>query len=134
MSRLNDATPEDWDRLRKAHPAIERANSKAAAIFNKRIDPAMEEAHEMLIKEGCTQDLEWGEDAVNKPSHYNTGNIECIEAIEESMSSVAFKGYLKGNCLKYLWRYDYKGKQVEDLRKAGWYLNKLTDMVTEENT
>ena len=50
------------------------------------------------------------------------------------MSSVAFKGYLKGNCLKYLWRYDYKGKQVEDLQKAGWYLNKLTEMVTEENT
>ena len=50
------------------------------------------------------------------------------------MSSVAFKGYLKGNCLKYLWRYDYKGKQVEDLQKAGWYLNRLTVMVTEENT
>ena len=73
------------------------------------------------------------EDVVNNPDHYNTGNIECIEAIEESMSSVAFKGYLKGNCMKYLWRYDYKGKQVEDLQKAGWYLNKLTAMVTEEN-
>ena len=42
------------------------------------------------------------EDAVNSPDHYNTGNIECIDAIEESMSSVAFKGYLKGNCMKYL--------------------------------
>tara|TARA_R110002124_G_scaffold266296_1_gene433224 strand:- start:42 stop:443 length:402 start_codon:yes stop_codon:yes gene_type:complete len=132
--RLNDATPEDWDRLRKAHPAIERANDKADAIFNKWIDPAMEEAHEMLIKEGCTQDLDWGEDVVNRPKHYNTGNIECIDAIKESMSSVAFKGYLKGNSLKYLWRYDYKGKQVEDLRKAQWYLNKLTEMVAEENT
>jgi len=74
------------------------------------------------------------EDMVGAPSHYNTGSIECIEAIEESMSSVAFKGYLKGNCMKYLWRYDYKGKQVEDLQKAGWYLRRLTDMVTEENT
>jgi hypothetical protein len=134
MSRLNDATPADWDRVRKAHPAIERANDKAASIFNKQIDPTMQEAHDMLIEEGCTLDLEWEEDVVNKPSHYNTGNIECIEAIEESMSSVAFKGYLKGNCLKYLWRYDYKGKQVEDLNKATWYLNKLTLVVTEENT
>jgi hypothetical protein len=74
------------------------------------------------------------EDMVGAPRHYNTGNIECIDAIEESMSSVAFKGYLKGNCMKYLWRYDYKGKQVEDLQKAGWYLRKLTAMVTEENT
>ena len=73
------------------------------------------------------------EDMVGAPKHYNSGNIECIDAIEESMSSHAFKGYLKGNCMKYLWRYDYKGKQVEDLQKAGWYLRKLTDMVTEEN-
>jgi len=41
------------------------------------------------------------------------------------MSSVAFKGYLKGNCMKYLWRYDYKGKPIEDLEKAQWYLAKL---------
>jgi hypothetical protein len=73
------------------------------------------------------------EDLVNRPAHYNSGNIECITAIEESMSSHAFKGYLKGNCLKYLWRYDYKGKQVEDLKKAAWYLNRLTVMVTKEN-
>jgi hypothetical protein len=50
------------------------------------------------------------------------------------MSSVAFKGFLKGNCMKYLWRYDYKGKQVEDLQKAGWFLQKLTATVTEENS
>ena len=74
------------------------------------------------------------EDMVVAPKHYNSGNIECIDAIEESMSSHAFKGYLKGNCMKYLWRYDYKGKQVEDLQKAGWYLRRLTDMVTEENS
>lgn len=135
--RLNDATPEDWDRLRRKHPAIEKANSRADAIFNKWIDPAMEEAHEILTKEGCTTDLDWGaseEDVVNNPEHYNTGSIECIEAIEESMSSVAFKGYLKGNCMKYLWRYDYKGKQVEDLQKTMWYLAMLTDIVTKENT
>jgi hypothetical protein len=73
------------------------------------------------------------EDMVGSPRHYNTGNIECIEAIEESMSSVAFKGYLKGNCMKYLWRYDYKGKQVEDLQKAAWYLQRLTTVVVFEN-
>jgi len=132
--RLNDATPEDWDRVRKARPAIERTPKSSLKDYKPYISMAMQEAHDMLIEEGCTLDLEWEEDVVNKPSHYNTGNIECIEAIEESMSSVAFKGYLKGNCLKYLWRYDYKGKQVEDLNKATWYLNKLTLVVTEENT
>jgi len=32
---------------------------------------------------------------------------------------------LKGNTLKYLWRYNYKGKPVEDIEKARWYLEKL---------
>ena len=36
-------------------------------------------------------------DYVNSPPHYNSGNIECIDAIEESMTPDAFKGYLKGN-------------------------------------
>ena len=132
MSRLNDATPEDWDRLRKAHPAIERANDKAAATFNKRIDPAMEEAHEMLIKEGCTKDLDWGEDVVNKPKHYNSGGVECIEAIEASMELEAFQGYLKGNILKYIWRMSYKGKALEDCKKSQWYLNKLISTLEDK--
>ena len=114
LMRLNDATPAQWDSLRKEHPAIIPSIEKAMKAYHEIADNELE-------------------DVVNKPKHYNTGNIECIEAIEESMSSVAFKGYLKGNCLKYLWRYDYKGKQVEDLQKATWYLNKLTVMVAEEN-
>jgi hypothetical protein len=65
------------------------------------------------------------EDAVNRPKHYNTGDIECIDAIKASMSEEEFKGYLKGNILKYLWRYNYKGKPREDLSKAAWYLARL---------
>jgi hypothetical protein len=64
-------------------------------------------------------------DLVNKPAHYNTGSIECIEAIEASMSEEEFKGYLKGNAMKYLWRYNYKGHSVQDLEKCIWYTNKL---------
>ena len=41
------------------------------------------------------------------------------------MAKAVFKGYLKGNSMKYLWRYDYKGKAKEDLKKAQWYLDKL---------
>jgi len=117
--RLNDATPSDWDRLQKDAPVIEKQATGLDAWMKAAHDEAADAWEE--------------EDVVNNPEHYNTGNIECIEAIEESMSSVAFKGYLKGNCMKYLWRYDYKGKQVEDLQKAGWYLNKLTMMVVFEN-
>tara|TARA_R110002167_G_scaffold294322_1_gene498906 strand:- start:143 stop:442 length:300 start_codon:yes stop_codon:yes gene_type:complete len=97
---IDDATPEMWDKLRNKYKAM------------------------------VTEELDESTDVVNKPQHYNTGNIECIEAIQESMSAEAYKGYLKGNCLKYLWRYDYKGKPSEDLEKAGWYLNRLIKEVS----
>jgi len=67
------------------------------------------------------------EDVVNSPSHYNTGGVEAIQAIEASMSKEAFQGYLKGNCMKYIWRMSYKGKAKEDTLKAQWYLNRLIE-------
>jgi len=57
------------------------------------------------------------------PSHYK-GEIECIDAIRSSMTKEAFLGYLKGNILKYLWRYENKNGK-EDLQKAEWYNQKL---------
>ena len=53
-------------------------------------------------------------DPVEQPDHYNKGAIEAIEAIKASMPEHEFNGYLKGNALKYLWRYDYKGKPISD--------------------
>jgi hypothetical protein len=67
-------------------------------------------------------------DSVN-PSHYKSGEIECINAIKASMSTIEFKGYLKGNVQKYLWRYDKKNG-LEDLQKAQWYLNKLVSEIS----
>lgn len=64
-------------------------------------------------------------DNVNNPSHYTSGEIECIDAIESSMTPEAFKGYLKGCIQKYMWRYEKKANPVEDLNKAKWYLDKL---------
>lgn len=63
-------------------------------------------------------------DNVNSPSHYNKGGVECIDAIESSMTKEAFCGYLKGNVIKYMYRYENKGG-VESLKKAQWYLSKL---------
>jgi hypothetical protein len=102
---INDATPEMWNNLRTKYKAL---------------------AEEEYLE---TENDEWLEDddPVKSPQHYNTGSVECIEAIKASMSDTEFKGYLKGNAMKYLWRYDYKGKPVEDLKKAQWYLARLTE-------
>ena len=70
-------------------------------------------------------------DPVDKPVHYASGTIECIDAIEASMSTEAFKGALKANVIKYVWRYEAKGG-VESLQKAQWYLNRLIVTIEAE--
>ena len=73
-------------------------------------------------------------DEIN-PNHYTTGSIECIDAIKASMSEKEFVGFLKGNAIKYLWRYDKKGRPVVDLQKSIWYINKLIqEKSSEEKT
>jgi len=67
------------------------------------------------------------EDVVNHPSHYTDGSIECIEAIEAALTTEEFRGYCKGNCIKYIWRESHKGG-TESLKKAQWYLNRLIDL------
>ena len=67
-------------------------------------------------------------DTVNAPSHYASGEIECIDAIKASMTAEEFEGYCKGNVQKYMWRWRAKGG-VESLRKAEWYLRRLIDVV-----
>ena len=67
------------------------------------------------------------EDSVNHPSHYSDGGIECIEAIEAALTNEEFRGYCKGNCMKYIWRERHKGG-TESLKKARWYLNRLIEL------
>jgi cell fate (sporulation/competence/biofilm development) regulator YlbF (YheA/YmcA/DUF963 family) len=68
-------------------------------------------------------------DNVNEPIHY-TGDIECIDAIKSSMSIEQFKGFLKGNIQKYVWRYDKKDG-IKDLMKAQNYLDRLIKEIKE---
>jgi hypothetical protein len=63
-------------------------------------------------------------DLVNHPPHYVDGGIECIEAIEAQLTPEEYRGYLKGNNVKYLWRERHKGG-TESLKKASWYLDRL---------
>ena len=73
-------------------------------------------------------------DVVNKPPHYNTGEIECIEYLKDNLPEQAFLGYLEGNTKKYLHRWRYKGKASQDLEKAKWYLSYLQLEVAKGET
>lgn len=65
------------------------------------------------------------------PAYYRSGGMECIDAIRCSMEPSEFRGFLKGNVMKYLWRYDNKGG-VSDLMKAKTYLNYLIESLQQE--
>lgn len=68
-------------------------------------------------------------DAVNHPTHYTQGAIECIEAVD---ASIALKAPGEAICVaaivQYLWRYETKNG-LQDVLKAQWYLNRLIDKV-----
>jgi hypothetical protein len=63
--------------------------------------------------------------SVESPSHYNNGKVECIDYLKDNMPFDNYLGYLEGNTKKYLHRWRYKKKPLEDLKKAQWYLNRL---------
>ena len=69
---------------------------------------------------------EASEDSVNHPSHYCQSGIECIKAIEASMTPEEFQGYCKGNVMKYIWRFREKNG-LEDLKKAQVYLGWMVE-------
>lgn len=87
----------------------------------KDLRDALNEAQGALKSEGVASAF----DPVEKPQHYNSGGIEAIEAIEASLSSEGYRGALKANVIKYMWRYEKKQKPIEDLKKARWYLDRL---------
>jgi hypothetical protein len=91
---INDATPEEWDEI-----------ASAVRVVKKKPPVTIT-------------------DDVNHPVHYNNSKIECIEAIEAMLSETEFEGYVRGNVMKYVWRFKYKDG-VKDLKKAKWYLERL---------
>lgn len=76
-----------------------------------------------LIKDTTPED--W--DAVNRPEHYNSAGVECIDYIKQQLGE-DFKAYLLGNCMKYIHRHKYKNSPKQDLEKASWYLDRLIEL------
>ena len=63
---------------------------------------------------------------VSHPSHYNQG-IEAIDIIESWDLNFSL-----GNAIKYILRSPYKGKQIEDLEKARWYIDREINRLKEK--
>ena len=115
--------------------------------WNEFSEESTEDCYHLLIAEGLIgkpeqpeinfvkverkDEVEPTNDAVQHPSHYTHGGIECIDAIRASMTADGFCDYCKGNIIKYIWRWRDKGG-VEDLRKASVYLDWLINTADEK--
>lgn len=61
------------------------------------------------------------------PNHYK-GNVECIDVMRACMSEDQLEGFLRGNVIKYVYRYRARNG-VSDLRKAQVYLDWLIELL-----
>ncbi len=64
---------------------------------------------------------------VNHPSHYNKGKFEVIDVVEDWNMN-----FSRGNAIKYIARAGAKDDEIQDLKKALWYINREIERLTKE--
>jgi len=82
---------------------------------------------DMEVARSAEEAPEVAPDMVNHPPHYTDGGIETIDYIQAKLTPEEFRGYCLGNSLKYVSRAGMKGNFAEDLSKARWYLDRITN-------
>tara|TARA_X000001036_G_scaffold191476_1_gene180534 strand:- start:8304 stop:8624 length:321 start_codon:yes stop_codon:yes gene_type:complete len=77
-----------------------------------------------------------GLDMVDNPPHYNNASIECIDAMEAMTKGSDISGhsaYCWQTAFKYLWRWPYKEKALQDLYKCRWYIDRLISILEKDS-
>ena len=92
--------------------------------MKRRLNDATPEEWDAINRSSCLDAAPV--DMVNAPPHYRHGDIECIDAIRAALTPEEFRGYCKGNALKYVWREKHKGGS-ESIFKAEYYLRKMQE-------
>lgn len=84
--------------------------------------------------EAAKETKEAKEDVVNHPKHYKKGSqgLECIESMAKAFSQEEYRGFLKLNAYKYVYRCEAKNG-LEDLKKAEFYLKQLFNVEVSED-
>ena len=125
LSYINDCTKEE------VKNALDEMRNEHQSIGIKLLQ------EETLQNLGIADDdsIQANDDSVNHPNHYNDGNIEVIDFIEDKNL-----GFHLGNAIKYISRagkkheqgMSNKQKEINDLRKAMWYVNRKIDQLKNE--
>ena len=80
---------------------------------------------EMAEEQAAHEALKATTDPVNRPAHYTAGSIECIDYMQDVLTPDEFRGYLRGQVIKYQHRLMAKGNPAQDAAKLAWYANRL---------
>lgn len=92
----------------------------------KNISESMNDIVCLVLSEG-ESDSTSTNDNVNHPSHYETGNFECIDVMVETQGKEAVMDFCICNAFKYIYRHNNKNG-IEDVKKAKWYLDKYIEL------
>jgi len=131
VERLDQLLAEKTARIKELEEAVTQLQAERDVLL-QTVEKAVDDAAPpttATIYDGNSSVAEVLHDPVNRPAHYTSGKVECIDAIEAA--TVGLTGgaaYCTGNAIKYLWRWSRKGG-VEDLRKARWYIDRLIEMI-----
>lgn len=72
--------------------------------------------------------MEEESEAINHPSYYGGDSFfECVKVLKAWLSPDEYKGFLRGNAIKYLCRLGKKDEATQELKKAKWYIEKLIE-------
>ena len=72
-------------------------------------------------------------DIVKNPKHYNAGTYQCIDVMLDIFGKDKIVSFCELNAFKYLWRANNKGTDIQDKKKAIWYLNKYIELKENNN-
>ena len=70
---------------------------------------------------------------INHPSHYKNNTYECIDIMLDIFGKDKTAAFCELNAFKYLWRANNKGTDIQDKKKAIWYLNKYIELKENKN-
>lgn len=87
-------------------------NDKEVAIYFKKVNISPNKQKEM----------------VNHPSHYKNNKYECIDVMLDVFGKEKVLAFCELNAFKYQWRANFKGTDIQDKKKAEWYLNKYIEL------
>lgn len=110
---------------------VNESDLKDADVESITIGQALQSIYDMPPRIKINSDkIKEVEDVVNHPSHYTDGNIEVMDFIEDKQLNFA-----RGNVIKYVSRAGKKdpNKELEDLKKSMWYLNREIERLEKEN-